>query len=582
MSEARRWWKEAVVYQIYPRSFCDSNGDGVGDLKGILEKLDYLKELGVTVLWLCPIYRSPNDDNGYDISDYRSIQPEFGTMEDFETLLREAHARGLRLIMDLVVNHTSDEHAWFAQSRASQTGPKRDYYIWRPGKDGREPNNWASFFTPSAWERDPAGGEYYLHLFSKKQPDLNWENPRVRENVYSLMEWWLQKGIDGFRMDVINCISKTPGLPDVPAAPNTPAAPDAPAAPGRYAWAGEYFLNGPRVHEYLREMNRRVLSRHDILTVGETPGAAPEDALRYAGENGEELNMVFQSELMDVDAGPDGKWEGKPWRLEDFKRIVSKWQRELSGRAWNSVFLGNHDQPRMVSRFGDDGAFRTESATLLATLLLTLKGTPYIFQGDELGMTNMPFASIGDCRDIESLQYYEAALRAGTPPATAMERIRKKGRDNARTPMQWSAAANAGFTSGRPWIAINPNFPQINAESERRDENSVFRYYRALIRLRRETPALVYGEYRPLCEESDSIFAYERALGPERLLIALNFSGAPARFRFPETGPEPLRLLLRNRVRPERFAPEQFAAATKELELLPWEACVFRLSGGET
>lgn len=552
----RKWWKEAVVYQIYPRSFSDSNGDGVGDLRGILSKLDYLQDLGVNVLWLCPVYESPNDDNGYDISDYYKIMPDFGTMEDFEELLREAHRRGLKIIMDLVVNHTSDEHAWFRESRSSKQSEKRDFYIWRPGKNGREPNNWASFFTPSAWEYENGSGEYYLHLFSKKQPDLNWENKKVRETVYDMMDWWLKKGIDGFRMDVINCISKTQGLPDVPL-PDT-----------GYQWAGQYFMNGPEVHNYLREMNERVLSKYDIMTVGETPGVAPEDALRYAGNDGRELNMVFQSELMDVDAGPSGKWESKPWGLPEFKSIVFKWQNALDGKAWNSIFLGNHDQPRCLSRFGNDDKYQKESAKMLATLLLTLQGTPYIFQGDELGMTNMCFKSIEDCRDIEAINYYKSSLQNGLKPDEIITRIREKSRDNARTPMQWTARKNAGFSQGKPWIEVNKNHTRINAENEENGLDSILNYYRRLIRIRHEFPALVYGHYTPLYENDEHTMSYIRTQNDTRLLVILNFTTHEQIFRFPEGCLSEHSYVLMDNIRNGAFCLE------KEIQLQPYEACI--------
>jgi Glycosidases len=557
MDLKRTWWKEAVVYQIYPKSFYDTNGDGIGDIRGIIEKLGYLKELGVDVLWLCPIYRSPNDDNGYDIADYYAIQPEYGTMADFDELLCKAHGMGLRIIMDLVVNHTSDEHEWFLQSKASKKNDRRDFYIWRPGRDGREPNNWASFFTPSAWSYDPGSEEYYLHLFSKKQPDLNWTNPAVRKAVYAMMAWWLDKGIDGFRMDVINCISKQPDLPDV-------------LPEGGYKWAGQYFMKGPSVHEFLKEMHDKVLSGRDIMTVGETPGVTPDDALRYAGNDGRELNMIFQSELMDIDAGETGKWDAKEWRLTDFKRVVSKWQQALHGKAWNSVFLGNHDQPRIVSRFGDDTAFRAESATLLATLLLTLEGTPYIFQGDEIGMTNTLFNSIEDCRDVEEIQYHHSALETGMDESEILKNICRKGRDNARTPMQWDGTANAGFSGADPWIPVNLNYPDINVCRESDGECGILPYYKRLIRIRHENPALVYGEYRAHCADSEEIMAYSRILGNERFLVILNFSRNKTAFRLPrEIVPEHAKILLGN-------LKSASCKINREQTLLPYEALLIK------
>jgi len=518
----KAFWKEAVVYQIYPRSFKDSNGDGIGDLRGIIEKLDYLQELGVDIVWLSPVYKSPNDDNGYDISDYRDIMDEFGTMADWEELRDGLHARGIKLMMDLVVNHTSDEHPWFMASRSSKDNPYRDFYYWRPGKpDGREPNNWLSFFSGSAWEYDEKTGEYYLHLFSRKQPDLNWENPRVRQEVYDMMRWWLDRGVDGFRMDVINCISKAEGLPD--------------AGSDRYAWGGEFFLNGPRVHEFLQEMNREVLSRYDVVTVGETPGVTVEDARLYTDPRRNELNMVFQFEHMGVDNGPGGKWDVRPWDFRELKRILNKWQLGLQGIGWNSLYLNNHDQPRMVSRFGDDGKCRKESAKMLATMLHTMQGTPYIYQGEEIGMTNVRFGSIDDYRDIETLNMYrEKVLEQGEDPQKVLKAIHYMGRDNARTPMQWDDGPNAGFTTGTPWIKVNPNYRDINVKEAMADPDSIFHYYRKLIALRKRHDIVVYGDFVPLLEDHPQIYAYLRVLGNERWLVLLNFFGSECEFALPK------------------------------------------------
>ena len=432
----RAWWKEAVVYQIYPRSFMDSNGDGIGDLNGITSRLDYLKELGVDVIWLSPIYQSPNDDNGYDISDYQAIMKEFGTMEDFDRMIAGIHERGMRLVMDLVVNHTSDEHPWFLESRKSKDNPYRDYYIWREGKDGKVPNNWGSYFSGSAWQHDDATDMYYLHLFSKKQPDLNWENPKVREEVFSMMNWWCgEKGIDGFRMDVISLISKRPGLPDGPKGPEA-----------LYGYAD--CANGPRVHEFLKEMNQKVLSHYDLMTVGEAAGVTIEEAKKYAGFNENELNMVFHFEHVGLDGGEHGKWTDKRVPLSAFKKVMSDWQTELDGRAWNSLYLSNHDQPRSISRFGDDSPeYRVVCAKMLATCLHMMQGTPYVYQGEELGMTNMHFADISEVRDIDSINAYHEMSEAGLISKEDMMRfICLKGRDNARTPMQWDDSENAGFT----------------------------------------------------------------------------------------------------------------------------------------
>jgi len=515
-------WKEAVVYQIYPRSFKDSNGDGIGDLRGIIEKLDYLRDLGVSAVWLSPVYKSPNDDNGYDISDYCDIMDEFGTMADWEELRDGLHARGIKLIMDLVVNHTSDEHPWFQASRSSKDNPCRDFYYWRPGKpDGREPNNWLSFFGGSAWQYDEATGEYYLHLFSRKQPDLNWENPKVRREVYKMMRWWLDRGVDGFRMDVINCISKTDGLPD--------------AGDGRYAWGGGHFLNGPKVHEFLREMHREVLSRYDVFTVGETPGVTVEEARKYTDPRRNELNMVFQFEHMGLDSGPGGKWDVRPWDFVELKRIMNKWQTGLKGAGWNSLYLSNHDQPRMVSRFGDEGKFRKESAKMLATMLHTMQGTPFIYQGEEIGMTNARFESIDDYRDIETLNMYrEKVLEQGEDPRKVMQIIHDIGRDNARTPMQWDDSPHAGFTTGTPWIKVNPNYNAINVKEAMADPDSIFHYYRKLIALRNRNDIMVYGDFVPLMEDHPQIYAYLRVLDKKRWLVLLNFFGTECEFELPQ------------------------------------------------
>jgi len=520
----RTWWKESVIYQIYPRSFNDSNGDGIGDLKGITEKLDYLKELGIDVIWLSPVYKSPNDDNGYDISDYQDIMDEFGTMADWEELIDEMHKREMKLIMDLVVNHSSDEHAWFAESRKSKDNPYRDYYIWRPGKDGKEPNNWESAFSGPAWQYDEATGEYFLHIFSKKQPDLNWENPTLRNEVYNMMKWWLDKGIDGFRMDVINFISKAPGLPD---ASNVPE--------GKYAWGGEHFMNGPRIHEFLHEMNKEVLSKYDIMTVGEMPGAKVEDAKLYTGDEREELNMVFTFEHVDLDSGPNGKWDLKPLNLVDLKQNLTKWQKGLHGKGWNSLYLNNHDQPRMVSRFGNDSTYRVESAKMLATMLHMLQGTPYVYQGEEIGMTNIRFDSIDDYKDIEILNMYKDKVIDGNEDHDkVMQFIYVKGRDNARTPIQWDDSEHAGFTTGQPWIKVNPNYKEINAKQAVADPNSVYNYYKQLIKLRKEHDIIVYGEYDLILENHPQIFAYTRTLEGEKLLVVTNFSDQEVVFEKPE------------------------------------------------
>ena len=514
----RIWWKEAVIYQIYPRSFMDSNGDGVGDLQGIISRLDYLKDLGIDVIWLSPVYKSPNDDNGYDISDYQDIMEEFGTMEDFDALLAAAHARGIKIVMDLVVNHTSDEHPWFVESRRSKDNAYRDYYIWREGKDAQTPpNNWISCFGGPAWQYDEKTDMYYLHLFSKKQPDLNWDNPKVREEVFDMMTWWCDKGIDGFRMDVISMISKTKEMPD-----------------GRDGDFSPYCVHGPNVHQYLREMNEKVLSKYDIMTVGETAGVTAELAQLYAGEDARELNMVFQFEHVEGD-GKYGKWTDEKIPLITLKKILSRWQTELYGKAWNSLFWDNHDQPRAVSRFGDDRPmYREVSAKMLATCLHMLQGTPYIYQGEELGMTNYPFQSPDDFRDIESINAYREWCGEGRLSHEAFwPCITFKSRDNARTPMQWDDSPQAGFTTGTPWIAVNPNYTEINAKAETADPDSVFHYYKKLIALRKEYPVVVYGKYEALMEDSEELFVYTRTLEDEKLLVVCSFCDHETKFTMP-------------------------------------------------
>ena len=520
----KKWWKESVVYQIYPKSFKDSNGDGIGDIRGIIQKLDYLKELGVNVLWISPMLESPQDDNGYDISDYRRIYKEYGTMEDYEELLSEAHKRDIRILMDLVVNHTSDEHNWFVESRKSKDNPYRDYYIWKDPVNGKEPNNWGGAFGGSAWEYDPQTQMYYLHLFSKKQPDLNWENEKVRQEVYDMMTFWCEKGIDGFRMDVISMISKDQTFPD------------GEMNNSLYGDFGPYCVHGPRVHEFLQEMNREVLSRYDIMTVGETSGVTIEEAQKYAGEAGKELNMVFQFEHVDNGSGDYGKWTTEKYDFKEFKRIMIKWQEELQGKAWNSLFLGNHDQPRSVSRFGNDNpAYRETSAKMLATCLHMMQGTPYVYQGEELGMTNVYFDKLEDYRDIESINFFTELTEAGLmTPEYMMKCLMLRSRDNARTPMQWDDSAQAGFTNGAPWIKVNPNYKEINAAQQLEDPNSIFYYYQKLIRLRKEKDIIVYGGFEPLYRDDEQIFAYIRRQDQEKLLTVCNFSDKNAEMEIPE------------------------------------------------
>ncbi|WP_158861919.1 alpha-glucosidase [Leifsonia sp. AG29] len=561
-----KWWRSAVVYQVYPRSFADSDGDGIGDLRGVIEHLDHLEELGVDVVWLSPIYASPHDDNGYDISDYRAIDPLFGTFDDFDELLEGLHSRGMKLVMDLVVNHTSDEHPWFIESAASLDSPKRDWYWWRPPRDGKrpgeagaEPNNWGSSFSGPAWQLDPTTGEYFLHLFSRKQPDLNWGNPEVRDAVYDMMNWWLDRGVDGFRMDVINFISKDTSLPDGPVQPGA-----------LYASPHPMVADGPRIHEFLHEMHERVFGGRDdrYLTVGEMPGVTIEHAQRFTDPANAEVDMVFQFEHVDLDHGPGGKWDHRPITVVDLKQNLTRWQEGLAERGWNSLYWNNHDQPRVVSRFGDDRPeFRAASAKALGTVLHLMRGTPYVYQGEELGMTNVPFDSIDDFRDIESLNHYaEAVDLLGEPADEVLAALRRTSRDNARTPMQWSAGPNAGFSSGTPWIAPNPNHTSINAADQREDPESVFSHYRRLIALRHASEVVAVGDYELVLPEHPAIFGYTRSLGERSLLVLANVSSEPVRFDTKSLpGWDSAEPVLRS-------GPA--GAASVWGELAPWEAVV--------
>lgn len=559
--EEKKWWKEAVVYQIYPRSFMDSNGDGIGDINGIRSRLSYLKLLGIDVIWLSPVYQSPNDDNGYDISDYRDIMTEFGTLADFEALLAEAHELGIKIVMDLVVNHSSDEHAWFIESRKSTENPYRDYYIWKKGKDGGAPNNWGACFGGSAWEYDGETDMYYLHMFSKKQPDLNWENPRLREEIYDMMTWWGEKGVDGFRMDVITMISKEQSFPDGEVQEGS-----------RYGDFGPYVNNGPRVHEFLKEMNEKVISGFDWLTVGEGAGAGVEDALRYAGFGEQELNMIFTFEHVNLGQGEYGKWSDGSVDLVELKKVLGKWQRELEGKAWNSLYWDNHDQPRAVSRFGNDSEeYRELSAKMLATCLHFMKGTPYIYQGEELGMTNRKCRDFSEFRDIEIRNAYRDYVESGILSEDKMlSFVNAVGRDNARFPMQWDDSEQAGFTTGTPWIGVNENYKTINAAAQTGAPDSVFHYYRRLIELRHNMELMVYGRYDAVEEEHPDVFAYTRTLDGEKLLVLCNFRKEEQDIRLPEGFEECQDVLISNY--------EDIIKEGNSVHLRPYEAKVFYIN----
>ena len=555
----RKWWKEVVVYQIWPRSFYDGNGDGIGDIKGIIQKLDYLKDLGIDIIWLSPVYKSPNDDNGYDISDYYNIMEEAGTMSDMDELIQGIHRRGMKLIMDLVINHTSDEHPWFIKSRSSKDNLYRDYYIWKKDKNGNPPNNWASIFGGSAWEYDNKTNEYYLHLFSKKQPDLNWDNPTLRQEVYNIIKWWLDKGIDGFRMDAINMISKVQGLPDGEKKSND-----------KYGDGSPFYYNGPKVHEYLQEMNKKVLSRYDIMTAGETHKITLEEVKKYIAPENNELNMCFIFDLMYLDA-KESKWEYNKWKLTDLKRIFNNWYTELMEKGWNALFMDNHDQPRMVSRYGNDSKYRIESAKMLATLMHTLPGTPYIYQGEEIGMTNVKFDNINDYRDIETINWYNIMKKKNIPKDKIMESIYTFGRDNARTPMQWDDSGNAGFTKGKSWIRCNPNYKMINVKESLNNPDSIYHYYKKLINLRKNNLVFIYGDYRSILNENEQIYSYIRQLHNESLLVILNFYENEVIFNLPAGIKYNKKELLISNYDVDK------SEDIKNLNLRPYEARVYRL-----
>jgi oligo-1,6-glucosidase len=562
-------WRRWVVYQVYPRSFADSNGDGVGDLPGVLAHLDHLQRLGVDVVWMSPVYRSPMDDNGYDISDYTDIDPLFGTLADLDELIAALHARGMRLVMDLVVNHTSDEHPWFTESRSSRDNPKRDWYWWRdarpgttPGTPGAEPTNWESFFSGPCWAWDEAAGQYYLHLFSRKQPDLNWENPEVRQAIYAMMRWWLDRGVDGFRMDVIDMISKDTSLPDTRPRPGS-----------RYGFGGQYFLCGPRNHEFLQEMYREVFAGRDahVLTVGEMPGVTIAEAALFTAPARRELDMVFQFEHVELDYGVD-RYHPRPLQLTELKASMAAWQAGLAGRGWNSLYWGNHDQPRSLSRFGDDGPHRVASAKTLATVLHLHQGTPYVYQGDELGQANMAFTQISDLKDIQTLNYYAEAAARGEPNLPALLKVMsRQSRDQARTPVQWDSSPGAGFTTGTPWMAINPDHTEVNAAAEVGQPGSVFEHYRQLIELRHADPVITDGAFELLLPEDPAIWAFLRRGQDAELLVAANFSAGEVSAALPlDGGWADAAVVLSSLTGQQPLAP------LPGLRLRPWESVIWR------
>lgn len=550
MKRKNNWWKEGVVYQIYPRSFKDTTGNGLGDLQGVIEKLDYIKSLGVNMIWICPVYESPNHDNGYDISDYKKISDAFSGNETFERLVSEMHKRDLKIIMDLVVNHTSDEHPWFKKAKTSKKNEYYDYYIWRKGKKSGPPNNWQSVFSGDAWSYNLATNEYYLHLFTKNQPDLNWENPKVREEVYDIIDFWLSKGVDGLRMDVISLISKRNSFNDVPEKMS-------------FAEVMEkVYANGPKIHEYLKEMNSKVLKKYDIVTVGEGPGINLTSGPKYVSEKEKELNMIFHFDHLTIDFGSDGKYDPVPYDFIKFKEIFTQWDKALENGGWNSIFLGNHDFSRIVSRFGNDKKYREESAKLLITLLMTLRGTPYIYQGDEIGMTNISHPSINDYNDVESLNAWEAAKKNGANMKEFLKAIHWQSRDNARTPMQWTDKKNAGFTTGNPWIKLNKNYKEINVENSEKDKNSILNYYRQMISFRKKCPCLVYGSFKDLLPEHDKLFFYERIYNEEQFLIIHNFSNSYTKWKNENSQYVKIK--------------SNYKSSSQE-ELSPWESRIYKL-----
>lgn len=550
------WWKEAVAYQIYPRSFMDSNGDGIGDLQGIISKLDYLKDLGIDVIWVCPMYQSPNDDNGYDISDYQAIMKEFGTMKDFDELLEETHKRGMKMILDLVINHTSDEHPWFIESRSSKDSPKRDWYIWRDGKDGKEPNNWESIFGGSAWEYDEKTDQYYLHLFSRKQPDLNWENSEVRKALYKMINWWLDKGIDGFRVDAISHIKKEEGLKDIPNPKGL-----------KYVPSFDKHMNVDGIHTFLDELKKETFSKYDMMTVGEANGVKIEDAELWVGEEKGKFNMVFQFEHLDL-------WDAESKRnidIVELKKVLTKWQKGLENKGWNALYIENHDIPRIVSTWGNDKEYWRESATAFATMYFLMQGTPFIYQGQEIGMTNVQFQTIEEYDDVAVKNLYQIKREEGLEHEKIMELIWASARDNSRTPMQWSDEENAGFTTGKPWIGVNPNYKKINVQKQLQDKNSILNFYKKMIRLKKKHELFTYGAYDLILEDHPSIYAYTRTLEDEKVVIITNLSDREAIFNQENMSLKYENLLLHN------YDVDAHSELTT-LSLKPFEARVYQLS----
>ncbi|WP_286316351.1 glycoside hydrolase family 13 protein [Romboutsia ilealis] len=549
----KKWWKEAVAYQIYPRSFMDLNNDGIGDLKGIISKLDYLKELGIDVIWICPIYKSPNDDNGYDISDYQDIMNDFGTMEDFNELLSEVHKRNMKIIIDLVINHTSDEHPWFIESRSSKENPKRDWYIWREGKNNKEPNNWESIFKGSAWEYDENTKEYYLHLFSKKQPDLNWKNKDMRNEIYKMINWWLDKGIDGFRIDAISHINKEEGLADMDNPDNL-----------KYVPSFDKHMNVDGIHEYLKELKENTFSKYDIMTVGEANGVKAEEATDWVGENNGKFNMLFQFEHIDL-------WNSSKFNLPNLKKVWNKWQVNLENDGWNALFIENHDVTRVVSTWGDDTRFLKESAKALGLLYFMHKGTPFIYQGQEIGMTNVKFNDISEYDDIRSINEYNQLINQGMSQKDALKHIWNTSRDNTRTPMQWDDSLNAGFSKSNPWICVNPNYKFINVKKQLEDSDSILNFYKKMIQLKKSSECLIYGKYNLILEEDPNIFAYERILNDEKFLVICNLKNECANYNY-----ELLTLKYKNLILSNYNVDNH--KDLNSLELKPWEARLYKIN----